>query len=105
MKRTPIARKAMKNKPRRTGCDPAACDKYAETHLECLVCERSLFDFGIKAELHHILGSMKGLREDHPANMTMLCSECHRQAAATITGPLTRANVMWLKRVRDPLCW
>lgn len=73
-----------------------------EEHLECLVCERWLFTFGVGGDLHHVLGGYKGLRKDDPRNSAMLCFDCHHEYHNGFQ--LSRANVLYFKELNDPLC-
>ena len=59
---------------------------------------------------HLAAGSGTMLRVENRKGIVLLCSPCHRLHRHTkpeqcICDPLTDANVLWLKRERDPDYW
>lgn len=56
--------------------DAAAMDAFKAEHLSCGCCWKPTWNVWLGLSTHHILNG-KFCRKDHPANVIMLCRECH----------------------------
>jgi len=82
----------------------SALKSYGWQHDLCQWCGRDLSEYGVKAELHHIIGG--GGRSDEPCNLIMLCNGyhgCHGKVHGNLSGIMyakwktDRSNTDWVR--------
>jgi hypothetical protein len=81
----------------------ADLEEYAFSHDRCCVCWWPKYRPGRPLHVHHICSRRRGEKAHSPANLCLLCRDCHEGFHSGGQRDLKLGHVLWCKREEDGL--